>query len=84
LAAFYHSSITIDKDGITQISIFGEKRVRWDDVKEANLSSDSLCYFVKSDKCRIFFSIYISDIGELKGEIERRAVNAKIERKENC
>jgi hypothetical protein len=80
-AIFQKSAIELDSDSIRQISLFGEKRIFWSDIKSVTINVSNVCAIrVKSDHATVPICGMINDVSLLAVQIEQRAVNAKIER----
>jgi hypothetical protein len=76
----YHSaSVRTSARGITQCTLFGRRSIRWDQVQNYHEAGADVWTFgiVAGEKTRIWFSLGIGHVEELKDEIARRAVNAR-------
>lgn len=71
------SDIRIDDSGITQNTLFGRKYIAWPEVRAFDLLNSDKANFgrVFGPGKTIWFWTAISDVEELKAQIERRAVN---------
>ncbi len=74
----YRIEIRTDDKGIYQFSGFGHKFIRWEDVDDYYRSTNWGC-IVKGKGATIRFWAAIAKVPHLRGEIRRRAVNAKVD-----
>jgi hypothetical protein len=84
IAIFRKSAIEINNDAIRQISLFGERRIFWEDIKYVRINEGGyLTVLVKSDHLTIPISGFINDVNLLAKEIQNRSINAKVDCKKN-
>lgn len=81
-SVFNRSAVVVDDDSIIKISPLGQRRIGWDNVRYVCLygAQSPIRGLVKSDHCTIIITESVTNVADLLIEIERRSLNATIEK----